>query len=106
MKPRTAGLTVTLWDGRTVDYLWATAAQPDRFWDLHIYHGRRQRAYHPAGEWRSYQVYSGVPELEPPPYPAAPVEVVHDAIAALERTGRPGLRLERGFAKVARREAQ
>jgi hypothetical protein len=105
MKTRTCGLTVTLWDGHTVDYLWATGAHADRYWDLHIYHGRRQRAYHPAGEWRSYQIYSGCPENEPPAYPIAPPEAVTQALAVMERTGRPGLRLERGFTKMARVEA-
>ena len=88
-----------------MDYLWASGVTVDRYWDLHIYHGRRQRAYHPAGEWRSYQVYCGVPEKQPPAYPIAPLEAVHDAIVALERTGRPGLRLERGFARTQRVEA-
>ncbi len=106
MKTRTAGLSVTLWDGRTIEYLWATAVQADARWDLNIYHGRRQRAWHPAGEWRGFTVYSGVPEQESPHHPPAPLEVVHDAIAALERTGRPGLTLNRGFAKTQRLEAQ
>jgi hypothetical protein len=105
MKTRTCGLTVTLWDGHTVDYLWATGAHVGRTWDLHIFHGYRQRAYHPAGEWRSYQVYSAAPEEEPRHFPIAPVEDVHAALAAMERTGRTALRLERGFTKVARVEA-
>jgi hypothetical protein len=88
-----------------VDYLWATGVYVDRYWQLNVYHGRRQRAYHPPGEWRGFQVYAGAPETEPPHYPLPSVEVIEDAIVALQRTGRPGLRLERGFAKIPRQEA-
>lgn len=106
MRTRTAGLTVTLWDGRTVEYLWATSVSVDRYWDLHIYHGRRQRAYHPAGEWRGHYLYSGTPENDPPSYPIAPAEVVHAAVARMERVGRSGLRLDRGFDKIPMQEAR
>lgn len=109
MKARAHGLTVTVASGRSIEYPWATGLRVDKFWDLHVYHGRRQRVYHPAGEWISFRCTSAVPPERPQPHPPAAMgSLPAKYMQRDDRTHvypRPALQLDHQFTRTARQEA-
>lgn len=65
MKRKMSNLMVQTTDGEAVKYPWATDVRQDRKGNLRIYHGNRERAFYPQGEWAAYVVSAVKPELEP-----------------------------------------
>lgn len=99
MRSRVYGVTVEMSTGRSVEYAWATHIKVDKRWELHIYHGRRQRVYLLAGEWLSHRSFNGQQLAEPGARPQ-----VHLRPVPVEdlTTLMPRLDLDRGWAPVPR----
>lgn len=103
MRARAHGVTVTVASGRSIEYPWATGLKIDKYWDLHIFHGRRQRVYHPAGEWVNVRCTSAVLP-DPPAMGFMPAINVQDA--PTETWVRPSLQLDRQFTRTVRQVAE
>lgn len=99
MRTHVYGVTVELSTGRSVEYAWATHVKVDRRWEMHIYHGRRQRVYLLAGEWLSWRSFNGHQLAQPEAIPQVhlrPVPVEEQTMLI------PRLNLDRGWDPVPR----
>ena len=50
-------------EGQQISYPWASYATVTRKGELRIYQGRRQRAYHPDGQWEQFTVVATAPAI-------------------------------------------
>jgi hypothetical protein len=50
-------------EGQQLSYPWASYASVTRKGELRVYQGRRQRAFHPAGQWEQFTVVASAPAI-------------------------------------------